>query len=154
MTTSLTRSLISAIPSDGKPTPDQIAFFSRRLKNDLHGEVLRRYLDEKKSRGLTKAELARRMGRDPAQITRWLAAPSNVEIDTISQLLLSMGYVAQVNSVRLADLYRSNHFESDDDVGSSAGSTRVSVSQSERSATAIAGSAPSSTHATLEMSPR
>ncbi len=116
MTTSLSKSSISVIPSDGTPTPDQFTFFSRRLKNKLHGEVLRRFLDEKRDRKLTQAELAKRMGKDPAQINRWLSAPKNVEIETISDLLLAMGYVAKVDSVRLADLYRSNHFETSDAV--------------------------------------
>jgi hypothetical protein len=38
--------------------------------------------------GLNKAEFARRIGRAPEQITRWLAAPGNWELDTISDFLL------------------------------------------------------------------
>jgi hypothetical protein len=114
MPTSLTRSSISVIPDDGKPTEDQFTFHKRRFKNRLHGEVLRRYLDEKQASKLSKSELARRMGKDPAQITRWLSAPKNMEIETISDLLLAMGYIPQVTSVKLTDLYRSNHFETMD----------------------------------------
>ena len=114
MTTSLSKSSISAIPSDGKPTADQFVFFSRRLKNQLHAEVLRRFLEEKKANNLTKKELARRMDKDPAQINRLLSAPKNVEIETVSQLLLALGYIPKIDSVKLTDLYRSNYFESGD----------------------------------------
>jgi hypothetical protein len=54
------------------------------------------------------------MDKDPAQINRWLGAPKNVEIETLSHLLLAMGYVPRTGSDRLSDLYRSNHFETDD----------------------------------------
>jgi len=127
MTTSLTKSSISAIPNDGKPTQDQYVFFARRLKNKLHGEVLRCYLREKKENNLTKAELARRMDKDPAQINRWLAAPKNLELDTISELLLAMGYIPTVGSEKLSALFRANYFESDDQVSYTASSTPVSA---------------------------
>src|SRR5208282_3088978 len=39
---------------------------------------------------VTKKELAIRLGKDPAQITRWLSAPSNFELDTLSDILLAM----------------------------------------------------------------
>lgn len=29
--------------------------------------------------------------KDPAQITRWLSAPSNFELDTLSDILLALG---------------------------------------------------------------
>lgn len=115
MTTSLNRSSISAIPDDGKPTQDQIIFFARRFKNELHAEVLRRFIEAGRAQNLTKAELARRLDKDPAQINRWLAAPKNLETETISALLLAMGYLPRVESVKLADLSRgSNHFDSKD----------------------------------------
>jgi DNA-binding phage protein len=41
--------------------------------------------------GATKAELARRLNKRPEQITRWLSAPGNLEIDTVSNLLSAMG---------------------------------------------------------------
>jgi hypothetical protein len=40
---------------------------------------------------ITKAELARRIGRKPEQITRWLGSSGNWTLDTISDLLLGMG---------------------------------------------------------------
>jgi hypothetical protein len=113
MTTSLTQSSISALPSDGKPTADQFIYFARRFKNELHNEVLRRFIEEQRVNNLTKAELARRLGRDPAQVNRWLGAPKNWETETVSQLLLAMGYLPTISSVKLG-AQRSNHFDCND----------------------------------------
>ena len=40
--------------------------------------------------GLSQATLARRMGVDPAQITRWFRTPSNWEQDTVSNLIFAI----------------------------------------------------------------
>ncbi len=102
MTTFLTPSSISAIPEDGKPSAEQVAYFGRRLRNDLHSEVLRCFLKEKR-RGLTKAELARRLNKDPAQITRLLGAPKNTTIETMSAMFLAMGYLPTITTIKLGD---------------------------------------------------
>jgi hypothetical protein len=39
---------------------------------------------------ISKADLARRIGRKPEQISRWLGAAGNWTIDTVSDLLLGM----------------------------------------------------------------
>ena len=40
--------------------------------------------------GLTKSQLASLLNKDPSQITRWLSEPSNLGLDTISDLLVAM----------------------------------------------------------------
>jgi hypothetical protein len=39
---------------------------------------------------LSKADVARRIHRKPEQITRWLGAPGNWELETVSDLLLAI----------------------------------------------------------------
>ena len=51
----------------------------------LYEAVIKEFLES----GVTKAELARRIGRKPEQITRWLGAPGNWTLDTVSDLLLA-----------------------------------------------------------------
>jgi hypothetical protein len=64
-----------------------LAYFRERQRNRIHELVLREFLKS----GLTKTQLAHRMGRSPARITKWLAAPGNWELDTVSDFLLAIG---------------------------------------------------------------
>ena len=74
----------------GEPIPvNKLAFFQARLRNRLFDLVLKRFLEHQNS-GLTKAELARRIGKSPEQITRLLGAPGNWTLDTASDLLIGI----------------------------------------------------------------
>lgn len=65
------------------------AYFQQRLRNRVLAFLLKKFQSAQKS-GLTKAELARRIGKTPDVINRWLGAPSNLTIDTISDMLLGI----------------------------------------------------------------
>ena len=67
----------------------EMAYFQARLKNRLHQLVLREF----EKSGLSRAELARRIRKDPPQITRWFNAPGNLRLETLSDLLLGINYV-------------------------------------------------------------
>ena len=66
------------------------AYYAERLRMRLYEAVLTAFEDEARAGRVTKAGLARRLKKDPAQITRWLSGPSNWRIDTISDLLLAL----------------------------------------------------------------
>lgn len=68
-----------------------LGYFQGRLRNKLFSELLGLFF-RKKEQGYTRADLARRLGRRPEQVTRWLAGPGNLKIDTLSDLLLAMGH--------------------------------------------------------------
>ena len=91
MTTLTTLRTSSTTPGSDKLALSEIAYFRERTRNEIHAVLVRRFLQHAKANGLTKAELARRLGRKPEQLTRWLTAPGNLTIDTISDLLLAMG---------------------------------------------------------------
>ena len=90
MNTSPRISLISNLSSNEPITIGQFAYFRGRFRNRLHQIILDAFL-KKKETGMTKAMLARRMGKQPEQVTRWLAGPGNLRLDTVSDLLLAMG---------------------------------------------------------------
>jgi len=90
MATSLAPSLSEI--AEGAPIPAAtLAYFQERLRNRLHQLVLREFVRQEGANGLTKAALALRLGKRPEQITRWLGAPGNWTLDTVSDLLLGMG---------------------------------------------------------------
>lgn len=70
------------------PEPERV-YFQTRLRNRMFSFILRKFLDESKN-GLTKAILARRTGKSPEVINRILGAPSNLTLDTVSDMLLGI----------------------------------------------------------------
>lgn len=91
MTTSQTQYLSDVL--SGEPIPEEkLVYFRARLRNRLHAMVLSLFLKLEKEKHFSKAAMARRLAKKPEQIGRWLNAPSNWTIDTLSDLLLGMGH--------------------------------------------------------------
>jgi hypothetical protein len=84
-------SFLSEIVGGQSIPREKLAYFRQRLRNRLYELVLAEFVDQARNHKLTKAEITRRIHSSPSQVTRWLAAPGNWEIDTISDLLLAMG---------------------------------------------------------------
>lgn len=84
-------SFLSEILVGEKIPLGKLAYFRERLRNRLYDLVLTEFLEQEKTRNLTRADVARRIGRRPEQITRWFGAPGNWTIDTVSDLMLAMG---------------------------------------------------------------
>ncbi len=87
----------------GERIPEQkLGYFRARLSNRMHDLILSTFLELEKRNEISRADIARRLNREPAQISRWLGAPGNWTLDTVSDLLLSMGHEPMVSSVNLA----------------------------------------------------
>ena len=79
--------LVSAdLEARGRISPKTLAYLAERARNSCYDYVMRKF----GSSGLTKAELARRTGKDPAQINRTLASSGNWTIGTIAELLAAI----------------------------------------------------------------
>lgn len=76
--------------SNRKASKRDLAFYRQRLKNRVFASIAQFFADEAKAGRATKKDIADVLGRDPAQITRWLNAPSNMTLETISDLLFAM----------------------------------------------------------------
>jgi ribosome-binding protein aMBF1 (putative translation factor) len=68
----------------------------RRFWREYYSETLRHIVNEQLNEailklGVSKAELAKRLGKRPEQITRWLSSPCNLELETLSDLALALG---------------------------------------------------------------
>jgi hypothetical protein len=68
-----------------------LGYERERLRNHIHQDVLRLFDDVAQKHGINRAIMARRLRKTPSQITRWLGAPGNWTVDTISDLMLAMG---------------------------------------------------------------
>lgn len=74
----------------GPPIPvGKRSYFQERLRIRVFNFLLSKFLQAQK-KGLNKNVLAKRIGRPPEVINRWLGAPSNLTLDTISDLLLGI----------------------------------------------------------------
>jgi hypothetical protein len=74
-----------------EPIPERELFYHReRLRNRIFDCVIKA-LAERAAKGVaTRAAIARRLAKDPGQLSRWFSGPSNWTIDTISDLMLAL----------------------------------------------------------------
>jgi len=82
---------------------ERLSYFRERLRNRLHELVLLEFLYQEDKYHLTKRELAERIGRRAEQVTRWLGAPGNWTLDTVSDLLLGMASEPDFEVAKLRD---------------------------------------------------
>ena len=68
----------------------KLAYFRARLQDRIYNLVVREFLRKESARLMTRTDLAERIGKDPAQITRYLASPGNWTLETTSDLLLGV----------------------------------------------------------------
>lgn len=80
-----------------------VAYYRQRQRNRVFTEIVSFLADEMQKRGITKKDLAVALGKDPAQITRLFSAPSNFELDTLSDILLALDAEMDHRIVRFKD---------------------------------------------------
>lgn len=98
MTTSKTASVWTEFDESSPVSKRALGYFRARFGNRLHQLILEEY-KKRELQGFTKSKLARRIHKRPEQITRLLSAPGNCTIDTISDLLLGLGFEPGLSSV-------------------------------------------------------
>ncbi len=103
MPTFQTPSLLTEVFSGSQIPVGTMAYFRAKLRYALHEVVLREFIKQEDSNRINKAELARRIHKKPEQVSRWLGAPGNWTIDTVSDLLLGMGVEAEISAMSLED---------------------------------------------------
>jgi hypothetical protein len=75
---------------DGPVIPEsKRVYFQERFRGIVFDFLINLFVRENNN-GLTKAKLARRIGKSPEVINRWLGAPSNLTLDSVSDLLLGI----------------------------------------------------------------
>lgn len=90
--------------------PREMYYFRQRFKNRVFANLQSFFASECDRNGITKKDIALRLRKDPSQITRWLSSPSNLTIDTLSDLLFAMEAEANPPEiVSLRDRRQSNY---------------------------------------------
>ena len=87
----------------------EITYYNRRLQNAVFNEIVKAIVEEVKAGRISRAMLAKRIGKEPPQITRWLSGPSNLTLDTISTILLGMNAVLDAKVVFSRDISVPNY---------------------------------------------
>jgi transcriptional regulator with XRE-family HTH domain len=72
-------------------------YFQERLKSRLHEVLVNTFRAAEANGSITKTELARKLGKRPEQISRWLGSSSNMQLNTLSDMLLGLGYEPDIS---------------------------------------------------------
>jgi len=72
-----------------------VYYYRRRFVNRVFSALANFFAEEAKVHGATKSKIAKRLGVDPSQITRWLAHPNNLTLESISDILLALDAEAE-----------------------------------------------------------
>ena len=92
--------------------PREMFYYRQRFKNRVFNRLAAFFAQEAEHRGITKKVISDRLGKDPAQITRWLSEPANLTLDTLSDLLFAMEAEPQPpRMVRWVEMPRINYVD-------------------------------------------
>ena len=87
----------------------RLAYYNQRLRNRVFAEVLRAIDNEIAAGRITRANIARRLGKNPSQVSRWLSGPGNWTLDTVSDLLTAIESELDTRVVFYRDRSRPNY---------------------------------------------
>jgi len=85
------KSFLAEILED-RPIPEAtLIYFRERFRDKLHSAILEAFLIRAKEKNLKQQDLAARIHRTKGQISRWFNTPSNLTLDSISDLMVGLG---------------------------------------------------------------
>ena len=78
----------------------ELRAFVRHCRNMIFGEMYAVFAQARDRGEINQAEIAKKLGKDAATVSRSLGAPSNLEIDSIAQYLWAVGGAMQFKAFR------------------------------------------------------
>jgi len=111
--TQLVKELAAGV--DGEPiSQSKLVYLQERFRARFFGYLLEK-IEEARPSGLTQAKLARRIRKSPEVISRWLSAPTNLTLDSISDLFAGIAAEEpEFSSSSLLGRAKKNYFHLDD----------------------------------------
>lgn len=82
-----------------------LGYFQENFREAIHQDLLERYQYLRDTRGLSRSDLAKKIGRRPEQVTRWLSSPTNLEVDSISDMGLGLGVIPKLSFLPVESLF-------------------------------------------------
>ena len=87
-----------------------ISYYRQRYRNRVFSKLVAWITEQAQQEHVTRKDVAERLKKDPGQISRLLSQPSNLTLDTISDLLLAFDAEAEPpDIVKFQDRRASNH---------------------------------------------
>lgn len=83
-----------------KDKPRERFYFRQRYRNRVYNALLSFIEKEIELTGVSRKEIAKKLGKDPSQISRLLSGSSNLTLDTVSDLLYALDAEAEPPQIR------------------------------------------------------
>lgn len=93
-----------------------LGYFQEGFREEVQQLLLEHFEALKANTGFTRSELAKKIGRRPEQVTRWLSSSTNLEMDTISDMALGMGLVPRLRFEEVGTLFAAERPNRSNDV--------------------------------------
>lgn len=100
---------ISFLNDNGKVSVPDREYFRAQTQREAYNAIIERFAEISADHVAVRSQIASRLGKDRAQITRLLSEPSNITLDTLSDLLLAMGSQVEISQSKIGSDPKGNY---------------------------------------------